>query len=77
MDQIYYIKIFTATIVVITVFYFIMLWVIEVRNRENIGYNEFTRSYLKGVTPAYPPPLINFTDSPYVLRKIIPVDQVV
>jgi hypothetical protein len=69
-----YIKIWLICFLIITVVYFLCLFIMKDHNLSTYELNNINRTYLKSVTPAYPPPLFNFGDSPQVLQKVFPVD---
>jgi Na+-driven multidrug efflux pump len=71
-----YIKIWLCAFTAITIIYLLLLFLIKNNNTESSEITEIGRTYLKSVTPAYPPPMFNFTDSTNVLKKVIPVDKI-
>ncbi len=77
MNIYYYIKIWAVALIIVTFVYFLFLYFIKNHNTESFEINELSRLQLKTLTPAHPPPLFNFTDSPNVLRKFTPVNKLI
>ena len=72
----YYIKLWGICVFVVTAIYLLCLCLIKKNNMGTFENNEVNRTLLKSMTPAYPPPLFNFNDSPNVLKKVIPVNKI-
>lgn len=72
----YYMKLWGICVFIITLIYIFILCVINKHNIKTFNDNEINRTILKSITPAYPPPLFNYTDSPNVLKKIIPINKI-
>ena len=64
----YLIKLWCASVFIITCIYFLILNILKSNSINSSHLNEMNRLYLKSITPAYPPPLFNFGDSPNVLK---------
>jgi Na+-driven multidrug efflux pump len=71
-----YIKIWLCAFAAVTIIYLLLLFLIKNNNTESSEMNEIGKTYLKSVTPAYPPPMFNFTDSSNVLKKVIPIEKI-
>lgn len=71
-----YIKIWASAIITITIIYLLLLFLINVNNVQSFEMNNINKTYLKSITPAYPPPMFNFNDSTNVLKTIIPINKI-
>jgi len=75
MNNLYYVKIWGFAVFIITIIYFILLNIIKNDNIYTDNTNEINRMYIKSITPAYPPPLVNFNDGTNIFKKTISVDN--
>jgi hypothetical protein len=72
----YYIKLWGGCFFIITVIYLLCLYLINTINKETFYSNGINNTLLKTITPAYPPPLINFSDSNNILKKVLPISKI-